>query len=495
MKILAAIFSLFVFTMPAFAVEQPNVLFIAIDDLRPELGTYGTHHITPNFDELAKSGMRFDRAYCQQAVCGASRLSIMGGLYPTRTGEQTFHVDDWRKRHPDLLTMNQHFGASGYQTIGLGKIYHGTSGKGVDPKNWDQWIKLSAPEYALPENNALMDAFKKNTDPVIDPPKGPTTEMAEVSDETFMDGQRASKASDLLRKLATNTETKKPFFLAVGLTKPHLPFVAPKKYWDLYERDQFEMPANKGIPNGYPEYAANLPAWEMKKYSDYEGKLPTDFSDDLNRRLLHGYAACVSYADANLGRILNTLKETGLDKNTIVVVWGDHGWKLGDHSTWCKHTNFECDTRVPLIVRVPGLTNGQPTKRLVELIDLYPTLCDLTGIETPNHCQGKSFTNLLADPTVGHRNAAYSSYPAGKKEIGHSVRFGNYRYTQWHRRGDSAKANGTDTGKHVLTNLKLDSGETKNFVADPEHAEALKKGQALLAKRVAEAVGDDADSR
>ena len=194
--------------------------------------------------------------------------------------------------------------------------------------------------------------------------------------------------------------------------------------------------------------------------------------------MLHGYAACVSFVDANVGTVLDALKKTGLTDNTIVVLWGDHGWKLGDHSSWCKHTNFECDTRVPLIVRVPGMASGQKTPRLVELIDLYPTLCDLTGISTPRHCQGRSFSKLLQDPNEGHRWATYSSYPHGNK-IGHSIRFGNYRYTEWH-----TKAGGANTGQHVLTDLQNDPGEVTNIANDPEHAKALDRARDLLAKRV-----------
>lgn len=467
--------------------KQPNVLFIAVDDLRPELATYGAKVVTPNLDKFARTSLQFDQAYCQQAVCGASRLSIMSGLYPTHTQEQTFHIEDWRKRHPDVLTMNQHFTDNGYQTIGLGKIYHGTSGSGVDQANWSSWIRLSASGYALPENIAMVDRKLDK--------RGPTTEMADVKDQVYVDGQRAQKAADILKELATESDRTKPFFLAVGFTKPHLPFVAPKKYWDLYQRDQFEMPPNKGIPEGYPHYAANLPAGEMKKYADYEGKKPTDFSDALNKRLLHGYAACVSYMDANLGVVLDALKQNGLAENTIVVFWGDHGWKLGDHSTWCKHTNFECDVRVPLFIRSPGSVTGQSSKRPVELIDLYPTLCELTGLKTPAHCQGKSLSGLLKDPTADHRETAYSSYPTGaflptkagvgkrKKLIGHSIRMGNFRYTEWFENEAERKS----IGKRVLTNLVADPGETQNLVEQDEHAETLNKAQKLLRQRAKQA--------
>ena len=464
--------------------DTPNVLFIAIDDLRPELGVYGTPVKTPNIDQLAASGVLFEKAYCQQAVCGASRLSIMGGLYPPMTGEQTFHVNGWRQRHPHLLTMNKHFRENGFNTIGLGKIFHGTSGPGVDPDNWDQWINMRiGGHYAKPENIEILKKAlnEQRVGDQFDPPKGPMTESADVHDDTYGDGKRAAKAVEIIGQLAKKPGN--PFFLAVGLTKPHLPFVAPKKYWDLYQRDNFKMPLNKGIPPGYPPYAANQRALEMSKYSDYEGSGPLDFSDETNKRLLHGYAAATSYVDACVGRILDALKRNGFEKNTIVVLWGDHGWKLGDHSSWCKHTNFECDTKVPLIVRDPRIEGGKRAKRLVELIDLYPTLCELTELPTPVHCQGRSFHHLLQDPEAGHRLDAYSSYPA-QKNLGHSIRFKTYRYTEWLNQQEQMIAN-------VLTDLSTDPGEVTNVKDDPAHAEALALGKERLALRVKQARNSD----
>ncbi|MEO0413918.1 MAG: endo-1,4-beta-xylanase, partial [Verrucomicrobiota bacterium] len=372
-----------------------------------------------------------------------------------------------------------HFKQQGYDTIGLGKIYHGTNGVAVDKRNWSRWLSQEAPEYVNPESKeALKEALKKGTKGAK--VRGPTTESADVPDNTYADGKRAERAAQVLGELAGK---KKPFFFAVGFNKPHLPCVAPKKYWDLYQRDEFKMPDNKGIPPGYPEYAANLPAYEMRSYCDYVGEMPTDFPEEMNQRLLHGYAACVSYTDANLGVMLDALDKHGLADNTIVVLWGDHGWKLGDHSSWCKHTNFECDTRVPLLMRVPGMTDGTPTSRLVELIDLYPTLCELTGLPTPMHCQGRSFKKLLGDAEAGHRNSAYSSYPA-RKEMGHSIRFGNFRYTEWF------DETGKTTNQRVLTNLKADPGETTNSVDDPEFAEHVKRAQELLKERMESAVMD-----
>lgn len=449
-----------------------NILFIAVDDLRPELACYGARGIqTPNFDRLASSGLRFKRAYCQQAVCGASRLSIMGGLYPTRTGEQTFHVNGWRERHPDLLTMNQHFGNNGFTTVGVGKIYHGTGRAGVDEPNWDRWIRLGVPTYVLPENVAAAENYRSGAEGAL---RGPATELADVPDNTYIDGTRAETAAEVLAGFASSGER---FFFAVGFTKPHLPFVAPKRYWDLYERDSFSMPGNDGIPPGYPTRAANLMAAELRAYSDYEGRSPLDFSDETNKRLLHGYAACTSYVDACLGQVLDALESNGLADKTIVVLWGDHGWKLGDHSSWTKHTNFECDTHVPLLVRVPGKADGQETNRLVELIDLYPTLCELTGVPVPGHCQGRSFTALFDDPEAGHRWAAYSSYPMGRA-TGHSIRFSNYRYTEWRNENDGP------VSAAVLTNLRQDPGEVTNVIDDAQHAEALTRAREILQRRI-----------
>ena len=464
--------------------KGPNVLFLAIDDLRPELSAYGSKVKTPHMDKLAGTGTLFKRAYCQQAVCGASRLSIMGGLYPTLTQEQSFHVTDWRKRHPNLLTLNQHFMQQGYNTIGLGKIYHGVGGSGVDRSNWNRWISVSSKGHYLKKENlnrlqkAIQDAKVGDKN---DPPKGPMTENADVPDHAYVDGKRALKAVTLINELSQNPD--RPFFLAVGMVRPHLPFSAPKKYWDLYNRNDFKMPPNSGIPPGYPTHAANLSAPEMSKYSDFEGNGPKDFSNETNRRLLHGYAAATSYVDSCVGEVLNALDSSGLAENTIVVLWGDHGWKLGDHSSWCKHTNFECDTRVPLIIRDPRMKGGQQTPRLVELIDLYPTLCDLTGLPIPDHCQGRSFRALLENPESGHRLDAYSSYPA-YKSMGHSIRFKNYRYTEWLNKEDKLIAN-------VLTDIAADPGEETNIKEDPAYTEVLTLAKERLHLRIEQAIDSD----
>lgn len=434
------------------AADKPNVLFIAVDDLRPELGCYSSTAVTPNIDALAAAGVRFDRAYCNQAVCGASRVSLMTGLYPERTGERTYHVTGWRERWLDVVTLNQHFKANGYTTVGLGKIYHGASGVGVDPENWSEWLTAGGREYADPASLAAMQANRPKAN---GKKRGPATEAAAVGDESHFDGNRAKLGAQKIRQLAKGSE---PFFLAVGFTKPHLPFTAPKRYWDLYEREDFALPDNLGIPPGYPLYASNRNAGELRNYSDIpnEGAL-SDFPDALNRRLIHGYFACVSYLDRNVGVLLDALRESGAAENTIVVFWADHGWKLGDHSSWCKHTNFEVDTRVPLILSHPQMPAARgSTQALVELIDLYPTLCDLCGLERPASLQGQSFAPLLADLSAPHREFAYSSYPHrdGKRSLtGHSIRTNQFRYTEWWEKGSDKLV------ETILTDIEADPGE------------------------------------
>lgn len=450
--------------------KRPNVLFIAVDDLRPEIACYGAATITPNMDRLASEGVQFTRAYCNQAVCGASRVSLMTGLYPEFTGERTYHVTGWRDRFPDVITLNQAFKASGYNTVGLGKVYHGSGGPGTDPEHWTAWHKVDGKGYGTPRSQLK---FRKTKDRN----RGPSTDDADVSDTTYADGNRAALGAKLINELA---EEGQPFFLAVGFTKPHLPFVAPAKYWDLYERDSFSLPDNLGVPRDYPEYARNKNAGELRSYSDIPiGGLPAKFPMELNRRLLHGYHACVTYTDRNIGVLLSALESSGAAENTIVVLWADHGWKLGDHSSWCKHTNFECDARVPLMVRFPGHSaSGANSPALVELIDIYPTLCELTGVNAPTHLQGRSFASVLVDPATEHRESAYSSYPHSDKNrrlVGHSIRTQQHRFTQW---WDTKTDKVVD---EIATDLIADPGETQAAELSPE---VLKDLRELLRTRV-----------
>jgi iduronate 2-sulfatase len=455
-----------------------NVLFIAVDDLRPELGVYGSRALTPNIDRLAESGLQFNRAYCNQAVCGASRLSLMAGLYPEYTDERSFHVRDWRQRHPEVVTLNQLFKQNGYATVGLGKIYHAWSGPDTDLENWTEWVPPQGSKYADPETVELgkqqARAFGKEF------VRGPTTEAGKAPDaaDKYFDGWRAAEGVRQIEKLAA---ADTPFFLAVGFSKPHLPFTAPVKFWDLYERESFSMPDNPGIPPGYPEYAANQRPGEMRHYSDVpppsDGKTdqpnPKEFPEAMNKRLIHGYHAAVSYTDRNIGKLMEALEKSGKADHTIIVLWGDHGWKLGDHSSWCKHTNFECDTRVPLLIVHPKMKSVHgTTDALVELIDLYPTLAELCGLEAPGHLQGQSLVPLLQDPAAEHRDYAYSSYPRRPDDdiVGHSIRSARYRYTEWWDAGTD------EILARVATDLVADPGETTNALVDhPELAETFSR--------------------
>ena len=278
---------LFLLAAPAIA-QLPNILFIAVDDLRPELGAYGSRAITPNIDKLASRALRFDRAYCNQAVCGASRTSLMSGLYPEKTGLRSFHVEGWEKKLEGVVTLNHHLKSSGYLTLGLGKIYHDSAGH-VDEAHWDQWFPLGSERYFAEESLKLVEEAGKRTKPL----RGPATEVSPGPEDQHLDYRRATLASEIISQLRSKSDqgpvselSGKPFFLAVGFQKPHLPFVAPKKYWDLYDPASFRMPPNLSIPPGYPEDAANLWPGELYNYGDIPRSRPKQFPDELNRRYI-----------------------------------------------------------------------------------------------------------------------------------------------------------------------------------------------------------------
>ena len=397
--------------------RPPNVLFIAVDDLRPELGCYGNAAIhSPNIDRLCSEGMAFDRAYCQQAVCSPSRTSLLTGLRPdaTRVHDLQTHFRDTVE---DVVTLPQQFKEHGYQAEWWGKIYHAAL---LDPPSWTRQGERYEPvdnwrAYQLPSSNELAAQNDGG---------GPPFESADVPDDAYPDGKVADSAIEALRRLRDE-----PFFLAVGFYKPHLPFTAPKKYWDLYDPGSISLPEMSEPPTGSPRVAQT--AWgELRAYSQIP---PAGRLDEvMTRRLIHGYRACVSYTDAQIGRLLDELDRLDLRENTIVVLWGDHGWKLGDYGEWCKHTNFEIDTRVPLIVSAPGMkAKGRRTSALVEYVDVYPSLCELAGLPLPVHLQGESFAPLLDDPSLALKQAAYSQFPRPHGVMGYSVRTANHRFTAW----------------------------------------------------------------
>lgn len=414
-------------------------------------------------DRLAKESLQFNRAYTNQAVCGASRLSFLSGLYPEFTGERTYHVENWRARLPDVVTLNQFFTEQGYTTVGTGKVYHRWQGPDVDLENWTRYIDPEGTHYVNPDTMelgqrqaaALGKEFRR----------GPATEIGTVPDaaERYFDGWRGAESARQIERLAAN---ENPFFLAIGFSKPHLPFTAPARFWELYDSDTFSLPDNIGVPIGYPSYARNANPSELRNYADIPpGEDPQEFPPALNKRLIHGYLASLSFTDHNLGRVMEALERSGQAENTIIVILGDHGYKLGEHFSWTKHTNFEIDNRVPLIIRHPGMKSAQGVSHSrVELIDIYPTLAELCGLEAPSHLQGKSLVPILKDPSAPHRDFAYSSYPFEEGTIiGHSIRNERYRYTEWW------DAETEEVLARVASDLTEDPGETINvLIAQPE---------------------------
>jgi arylsulfatase A-like enzyme len=454
----------------ALAADRPNVLFIAVDDLRPELGCYGAKHIhSPNIDALAKRGTVFQRAYCQQAVCSPTRSSLLTGLRPDSTKVYDL-VTHFRTHVPDVVTLPQRFKDAGWHTVSFGKIYHGGYD---DPPSWSEASTFPRrPAYLLPENAALIErkqveakakGKKKGSNT---PVRGPAYESADVADDAYGDGQIAELALDKLRDLA---QQPKPFFLAVGFLKPHLPFIAPKRYWDLYDPGKIKLADNPFPPRGAPEFALTS-FGELRNYHGIPATGPV--SDDLARTLKHGYYACTSYTDANIGKLLDELDRLKLREKTIVVLWGDHGWKLGEHGGWCKHSNVENDTRVTLIVSAPlQKAAGYSTSALVEFVDIYPTLCDLAGLSKPNHLQGSSFAPLLDDPYRAWKVAAFSQYPRsheGQQLMGYSLRSDRYRYTRWVDRKDHSKIVAEELYDH-----ERDPAENQNVAADAAHVAGL----------------------
>ena len=504
--------------------KKPNVLFLVVDDLRPELGCYGKDYIkSPNIDGLAGVGMVFNRAYCQQAVCSPSRTCVMTGVRPD-TSKVWDLVTHFRSNLPDVVTLGQQFKTNGYFVQGMGKIYHG----GLDdPATWSvPWQEPKAPVYALQED---ADLVGKNVEPVDEDgpdnkgtspnsysmPKtnelskesvasgpldkkakkkgkkakagsataggseggkansrGPIYECADVPDNTFVDGKTADLAVKTLDDISKKSQ---PFFLAVGFHKPHLPWVAPKKYWDMYDPAKIELAPNQFLPVDAPEYAVLPNDGEIRAYNGVppSGPIPPE----IQHKLKQAYFAGTSYTDAQIGKVLAELDQLNLRTNTIIILWGDHGWKLGEHMAWGKHSNVENDVNAPLILSVPGMKNaGTHTDALVEFVDMYPTLCDLAGIPQPGHLEGTSFKPLLAEPKREWKSAAFSQYPrnAGKtgagKLMGYTMRTDRYRFTVWVGDTDHSKVAAVELYDH-----QVDPQENYNIAKKPENAELVAK--------------------
>ncbi|MBI5834667.1 MAG: sulfatase [Armatimonadetes bacterium] len=472
--------------------DKLNVLFVAVDDLKPLIGCYGDKTVkTPNMDRLAARGMVFDRAYCQQAVCSPSRSSLLTGTRPDTTKVWDL-VTHFRDALPDVVTLPQHFQANGWQAEGMGKIYHGGYD---DPRSWSvpSWLpraKAVAPaeaaacdyrwEYACSaaddwyeqqaEGLRFAQAGAKPPTPP-QPPRGRPWEALTMPDEQTADGQIALHAVERLRANA-----RQAFFLAVGFLKPHLPFVSPKKYWDLYDRDQFTLADNPDPPEGAPSFAKTT--WgELRQYLGMPKTGP--LSDDEARSMLHGYHAAVSFMDAQLGVVLDELDRLKLTERTAIVLWGDHGWHLGDHGFWCKHTNYESAAHAPLIMSVPAMKHaGEHTGALTEFVDIYPTLCDVCGIPKPAHLEGWSAAPVLDDPKRPWKRAAFSQYPRGMGPkgpgMGYALATERYRFVEWRPRRQP------DDSVCELYDHQTDPKENHNLADRPAQAERVKEFRALI---------------
>lgn len=437
---------------------KKNVVIFYVDDLRPELGCYGVDAIqSPSIDSLASQGLLFERAYCQQALCAPSRISMMTGLYPDHTGICDLFTP-LRKVDKTTMTMPLFFRQHGYETASFGKVYHH---RRDDTEAWSQFVDYPTEKYADPKTlNTIKRRVKearqqkRSVEEIRDAGKGPATEIGNVGDDAYIEGQVAKQAIETLRK-----NKNKPFFMCIGFGKPHLPFAAPKKYWDLYDRDQFEVPKRE-LPDATPSLA--ITSWgELRAYVGIPAEGP--LSDETTRELAHGYAAAVSFSDAQIGKVMAELDRLGLRENTIVVLWGDHGYKLGEYGLWCKHTNFELDTHVPLIVSAPGFAKGQRTESLVEVVDIFPTVASLATGEMPDSIDGKSLEPLLKDSSADFRAFAISQYQRGST-MGYSLRNERYRYTEWIQAG-TQRVVGRELYDHQTT-----SAPGENLADDPEHA-------------------------
>ncbi|MGI9473081.1 MAG: sulfatase [Rubripirellula sp.] len=471
----------------------PDIVMIAIDDLRPMLGCYGDSRIrTPNIDAVARRGVVFDRAYCQYAKCGTSRLSLMSGLRPDAVGvfsNNTRDVVRFRQRRPDATSLAQWLKQAGYHTQSFGKIYH---------DGWDHPEDWSAPsfpgrdremwEVIDPQNpNAATHIAERLDCPVL--------QSADVPDEHFFAGRMTRRVIQTLDSAPQDA----PLFLAVGYRRPHLPFVAPQAYFDLYQPDETWLsedpfpPADSPImawfnSDGYigsakrvglemplrpdREQAVAWNGYEMRSYVGVPNE--GEISREKQIRLLHAYAACISYVDAQLGKILRHVQQSERFRNATIILWSDHGWHLGEHSAWGKMTNFEIATRVPLIIASDRFPPAR-TQSIAELVDLYPTLCDLAGIPRPAHLQGESLLGILKDPTSNADSLALSQYSRFQDRfMGRALRTDRYRFVAWFdQQTDQVVA-------RELYDHRADARERQNLAADKSNAAIVKVLEAQL---------------
>ena len=458
--------------------KRLNVLMIPVDDLRPQLGCNGFDRIiSPNIDKLASTGTFFRRAYTMVATCSPSRTCLMTGCRPDTTKVYDL-VTHFRTTIPDVVTLTQHFSRHGYESIGMGKVFHGSLN---DMPSWDRWIDVkSGPSWLDPETQQWMTRLQKEAKKKGLKGKqrsrytrGTVTECLDVPDNAYFDGAMTDRA---IRELAAFAKSGKSFFMAVGYKKPHLPFIAPKRYWDLYRREDISTAPNPFHPKNMPRGAVDSFPGEMGSYCDAR-ELSTkqkaagkqDWPAEYSKQLIHAYFACISYIDAQIGRLLTALERTGLARNTVVMLWGDHGWHLGENGTWGKHTNLEWGTHSPLLLRVPDQLNaGVATDGLAEFVDVYPTLAEACGLPVPEHCEGTSLMPLVRDPSARWKTAAFSQFRKTINRVpcmGYTMRTDKFRYTEWRSRKDLSRVVARELYDH-----RQNHDENENVIRSSQYA-------------------------
>lgn len=455
------------FSSPLSAADRPNVLMILVDDLKPAIGCYGDPHArTPHIDALAARGMRFDAAYCNQAVCAPSRFTLMLGSHSTSSGLYGLG-SPLREIWPDAVTLPQHFSRAGYRTESLGKVFHIGHGNEGDPVSFsvphykDKVIEYLDPASTgggkLTREEALFTNQKLGK--IQSLPRGAAFESPAVDDDAYADGR---VAAETIRRLAAAKQRRAmdgtPFFIAAGFVRPHLPFSAPQKYWDMHDRETLPLADVTKLPIDAPEVAGKR-GGEIAAYEPVPAK--GDIDDELAGKLVHGYYASTSYVDAQIGKVIAGLDELGLADNTLIVLWGDHGFHLGDLGIWTKHTNYEQATRIPIVFVAPGVAKpGSSTSQLTESVDIYPTLAELAGLPAPTGPQpidGVSLVPVLKDPAARVRDHAFHAFP--KKKFGRAIRTANHRLVEW-------KGKDADSIEYELYHYTGAAVETKNIAAD-----------------------------
>ena len=465
---------------PSARAETRNVLLLCVDDLKPALGCYGdTLAKSPNIDRLASRGVRFDLAFCNQSVCAPSRNNLLLGSRSTSLG--IYGLDrNFRTAVPDAVTMTQHFMRHGYRAECVGKVLHTGHGNRDDDASWSvPSLKEKVVEYLDPKNSAggqltREEAFFTNQrlGEISKLPRGAAIEIMDVPDNAYADGRIADEG---IRRLRAAKERGKPFFLALGFVKPHLPLTAPRKYFDLHPKSKFTLAPFQMDPEGAPAFAGKT-GGEIVNYEPLT--VENLRGDTTQRELLQAYHACVSFMDAQLGRVLDELERLGLAQSTLIVLWGDHGWHLGDHGYWTKHTNYEQANRIPLLIIAPGVAKpGAATMQPAETVDIFPTLAELAGLPAPSGPQpidGLSLVPVLRDPSSTIRDHAYHCYPRGEK-MGRAIRTARHRLVEWKKPGAPA-----DTAEFELYDYEADPAERKNLAAS--QPEVVAELRAILAR-------------